>query len=84
MLYVRGFESFERSDTRQSGGLASMIRQPICQQAVVASRSLANVWGLLKLRSDPRRAMVTSRVHFPEPRTWNVRAVRVKPLYRRG
>ena len=73
-----------RSETRESGGLLSMIRQAICQQALVASRSVWNVSGALKARSVPRREMVTSRVHCPEPRTWNVRAVRVKPLYKRG
>ena len=61
-----------------------MIRQAICQHASVAARSVWNVSGALNARSEPRRLMVTSRVHFPEPRTWNVRAVRVKPLYKRG
>jgi len=61
-----------------------MILQAICQQALVASRSVSKVSDPLNARSEPLRPMVTSRVQCPVPRTWNVRAVRMKPLYKRG
>jgi len=83
-LPAREVQSADKSETRLSGGLESMMRQAIRQQATVASRSFGNVSALLNARSEPRRPMVTSSVHLPEPRTWKVRAVRVKPLYQRG
>jgi hypothetical protein len=61
-----------------------MMRQAMRQHATVASCSFENVSALLNARKEPRRPIVTSSVHKPEPRTWNVRAWSVNPLYTRG
>jgi hypothetical protein len=53
--------------------------RPKARHIVLAPSSVAAVRCELKARTDPQRPMRISTDHRPDPRTWKVRAVMVKP-----
>lgn len=73
-----------RSRTAHPVTLLSMIRQPSRRHVSIAAISVGHVALLQYARCEPWRPIRKSTVQRFEPRTWKVRGVIVKPLYRRS